>query len=41
MLDAQGIVDLLLQLDARVDFVRHGNHSVEGSKVWPLDGNGN
>jgi hypothetical protein len=25
MLDAQGVVDLLLELDLRVDFVRHGN----------------
>jgi hypothetical protein len=25
MLDAQGVVDVLLKLDVRVDFVRHGN----------------
>src|SRR5881227_2708781 len=32
MLDAQGVVDLLLKLDVRVDFVRHGNYLREGSK---------
>jgi hypothetical protein len=29
MLDAQGVVDLLLELDVRVDFVRHVNGSVK------------
>jgi hypothetical protein len=29
MLDAQGVVDLLLELDIRVDFVRNGNGSVK------------
>jgi hypothetical protein len=29
MLDAQGVVDLLLELNVRVDFVRHGNGSVK------------
>ena len=28
MLHAQGVMDLLLELDVRVDFVRHGNGSV-------------
>jgi hypothetical protein len=29
MLDAQGVVDLLLELGVRVDFVRHGKKSSE------------
>jgi hypothetical protein len=29
MLDVQGVVDLLLELDVRVDFVRHGNGLVK------------
>jgi hypothetical protein len=33
MLDAQGVVDLLLELDVRVDLVRHGNRSVK-AEVW-------
>jgi hypothetical protein len=32
MLDAQGVVDVLLELDVRVDFVRHGQWLHEGSK---------
>jgi len=39
MLDAQGLVDLLLKLDVKVDFVRHGNCSVKAQSVV-LDGNG-
>jgi len=31
MLDAQGVVDLLLELDVRVDFVRHRQWLGEGS----------
>jgi hypothetical protein len=33
MLDAQGVVDLLLELDVRVDFVRHGNGSAKAQSV--------
>ena len=33
MLDAQVVVDLLLELDVRVDFVRHGNRSVKAQSV--------
>jgi hypothetical protein len=33
MLHAQGVVDLLLELDVRVDFVRHGNGSVKSQSV--------
>jgi hypothetical protein len=33
MLDAQGVVDLLLELDVRVDFVRHGNGSAKTQSV--------
>jgi len=29
MLDAQGVVDLLLELGVRVDFIKHGNDSVK------------
>ena len=32
MLDAQSVVDLLLELNVRVDFVKHGNGSVKGSE---------
>jgi hypothetical protein len=32
MLNAQGVVDLLLELNVRVDFVKHGNGSVKGSE---------
>jgi len=32
MLNAQGMVDLLLELNVRVDFVKHGNGSVKGSE---------
>jgi hypothetical protein len=32
MLHAQGVMDLLLELNVRVDFVRHGNGSVKGSE---------
>jgi hypothetical protein len=39
MLDAQGVVDLLLELDVRVDFVRHGNGSVKAQGV-ARDGKG-
>jgi len=38
MLDAQGVVDLLLEFDVGVDFVRHGNGSVEAQSV-ARDGN--
>jgi hypothetical protein len=38
MLDAQGVVDLLLELDVRVDFVRHGNRSVKAQSVCDGDG---
>ena len=31
MLYAQGVMDLLLELNVRVDFVRHGNGAVKGS----------
>jgi hypothetical protein len=30
MLHAQGVMDLLLELNVRVDFVRHGNGAVKG-----------
>jgi hypothetical protein len=33
MLDAQGVVDLLLELDVRVDFGRHANGSVKSQSV--------
>jgi hypothetical protein len=33
MLDAQGAVDLLLELDVSVDFVRHGNGSTKAQSV--------
>jgi hypothetical protein len=33
MLDAQGVVDLLLELVVRLDFVRHGNRSVKAQSV--------
>jgi hypothetical protein len=33
------VVDLLLEFDVRVDFVRHGNGSVKAQSVAP-DGNG-
>jgi hypothetical protein len=33
MLNAQGRVDLLLELNVRVDFVRHGNGSVKAQSV--------
>jgi hypothetical protein len=33
MLDARGVVDLLLELDVRVDFVGHGNGSVKSQSV--------
>jgi hypothetical protein len=39
MLDAQGVVDLLPELDVRVDFIRHGNCSVKAQSAV-LDGNG-
>jgi len=29
---AQGMVNLLLELNVRVDFVKHGNGSVKGSE---------
>ncbi|HEU5239191.1 MAG TPA: hypothetical protein VFU37_18825 [Pyrinomonadaceae bacterium] len=29
MLHAQGVMDLLLELNVRMDFVRHGNSSVK------------
>jgi hypothetical protein len=32
MLEAQGMVDLLLELNVRVDFVKHGDGSVKGSE---------
>jgi len=32
MLDAEGVMDLLLEWNVRVDFVRHGNGSVKGSE---------
>jgi hypothetical protein len=32
MLDAQGVMDLLLELNVRLGFVRHGNGSVKGSE---------
>jgi hypothetical protein len=32
MLNAQGMVDLLLELIVRVDFVKHGIGSVKGSE---------
>jgi hypothetical protein len=32
MLHAQGVMDLLLELNVRVDFVRYGNGSVKGSQ---------
>ena len=34
MLDTQGVVDLLLELDVRVGFVKHDNGSVK-AQVWP------
>jgi hypothetical protein len=37
MLDAQGVVDLLLESDVRVDFVRHGNRSVKAQSVTTGD----
>jgi hypothetical protein len=33
MLHAQGVMDLLLELNVRVDFVRHGNGSVKAQRV--------
>jgi hypothetical protein len=33
MLNAQGMVDLLLELNVRVDFVRHGNGSAKAQSV--------
>jgi hypothetical protein len=33
MLNAQGMMDLLLELNVRVDFVRHGNGSVKAQSV--------
>jgi hypothetical protein len=33
MLDARGVVDLLLKLVVKVDFVRHGNGSVKSQSV--------
>jgi hypothetical protein len=33
MLDAQGVVDLLLELDVRVEFGRHRDRSVKGKGV--------
>jgi hypothetical protein len=33
MLNAQGMVDLLLELNVRVDFVRHCNGSVKPQSV--------
>jgi hypothetical protein len=33
MLNAQGMVDLLLELNVGVDFVRHGNGSVKAQSV--------
>jgi hypothetical protein len=33
MLDAQGVMDLLLELVVRLDFVRHGNRSVKAQSV--------
>jgi hypothetical protein len=39
MLDAQGMVDLLLELGVRVDSVRHGIGSVKARSL-PRDGNG-
>jgi hypothetical protein len=39
MLNAQGVVDLLLELDVRVDIVRDGNGSVKAQSV-ARDGNG-
>jgi hypothetical protein len=33
MLDAQGVVDLLLELNVRVHFVRHVNGSVKSQSV--------
>jgi hypothetical protein len=32
MLHAQGVMDLLLELNVRVDLVRYGNGSVKGSE---------
>jgi hypothetical protein len=32
MLNAQGMVDLLLELNVRVDFVKHGTGSVKASE---------
>jgi hypothetical protein len=32
MLNAQGMMDLLVELNVRVDFVKHGNGSVKGSE---------
>jgi hypothetical protein len=32
-LNAQGMMDLLLELNVRVDFVRHGNGSVKAQSV--------
>jgi len=39
MLDAQGVVDVLLELGVRVNFVRYGNGSVKAQSV-ARDGNG-
>jgi len=33
MLNAQSMVDLLLELNVRVDFVKHGNGSVKAQSV--------
>jgi hypothetical protein len=33
MLDAQVVVDLLLELGVRVDFIRHGNGSVKAQSL--------
>jgi hypothetical protein len=33
MLDAQGVVYLLLELEIRVDFIRHGSGSVNAQSV--------
>jgi hypothetical protein len=33
MLNAQGMVDLLLELNVRVDFVRHGKAPVKAQSV--------
>jgi hypothetical protein len=35
MLHAQGVMDLLLELNVRMDFVRHENGSVDTTSLLP------